>query len=56
MPFIKGHKQLNSGRTFFKNGITICKKCDLTLVMNHEPEWESYFYFNLNTRRIDEFL
>jgi len=32
------------------NGITICKKCDITLVIFHEEEWESYFNFNLMTR------
>jgi len=32
------------------NGITICKSCDLTMVMYHEPEWESYFNFNLMNR------
>ena|SRR3990167_2055543 len=32
------------------NGITICKKCDLKWVLHREPEWESYFNFNLKNR------
>lgn len=32
------------------NGITICCDCDNRWVINHEPEWESYFNFNLMTR------
>ena len=32
------------------NGITICKQCDYLWVFNNEPEWESYFNFNLETR------
>lgn len=32
------------------NGITICRSCDLKLVMHREKEWESYFNFNLETR------
>ena len=32
------------------NGITICKKCHEKWVNHHEPEWESYFNFNLKNR------
>lgn len=28
-----------------KNGIALCKYCHVSLVNNHEPEWESYFSF-----------
>lgn len=34
------------------NGITLCKSCDISLVMYHEAEWESYFNFNLETRGV----
>ncbi len=34
------------------NGITLCKKCHDGLVTHHEPEWESYFKFNLETRSL----
>ena len=37
-------------RTNINNGITICKNCDLILVLRKEPEWESYFNFNLKMR------
>lgn len=33
------------------NGVTICKECDLKWVIHREPRWESYFNFNLETRR-----
>lgn len=33
----------------FNNGITLCKSCHI-LVTHHEPDWESYFNFNLVTR------
>ena len=39
-------------RTDNDNGITICKACDLRWVFNHEKDWESYFYFNLETRGV----
>ena len=34
-----------------ENGITICDRCDNKLVKRREEEWESYFYFNLETRK-----
>ncbi|MFA5351587.1 MAG: NUMOD3 domain-containing DNA-binding protein [Candidatus Omnitrophota bacterium] len=34
------------------NGITICKECDYKWIIGHEPEWESYFNFNLETRNV----
>lgn len=37
-------------RTVSANGITICKNCDILLILHREPEWESYFNFNLMTR------
>ena len=37
-------------RLIENNGITLCKNCDLRWVFHHEPEWESYFNFNLETR------
>lgn len=37
-------------RTNTNNGITICKRCDNLWVLHHEPEWENYFKFNLETR------
>ena len=36
------------------NGITLCDYCHISIVTNHEPEWESYFLFNLETRRFIE--
>jgi 5-methylcytosine-specific restriction endonuclease McrA len=33
------------------NGITICRDCDIRWVLNKEEQWESYFNFNLMTRR-----
>lgn len=30
-------------RLDLNNGITICENCDLTLVLNREEKWESYF-------------
>lgn len=32
------------------NGVTICRNCDNRWVWNHEPDWESYFNFNLMAR------
>jgi len=32
------------------NGILLCQNCHQKLVTGHEKEWESYFYFNLETR------
>lgn len=32
------------------NGITLCRNCHIKLVNHHEPEWEFYFNFNLQTR------
>lgn len=32
------------------NGITICRYCDYRWVFNREPQWESYFNFNLMNR------
>lgn len=37
-------------RIVLTNGITICEDCDIKYVLRHEPEWESYFNFNLMTR------
>lgn len=34
------------------NGITICSNCDYKLILKREEEWESYFNFNLEARRI----
>lgn len=34
------------------NGIVICKDCDVKWVLHHEPDWESYFNFNLMNRNI----
>lgn len=45
-------------RLVLTNGITICKRCDIKFVLHREPEWESYFNFNLATRGFieDEFI
>ena len=40
-------------RTETSNGITICQNCDLTLVLNRESQWESYFNFNLMARGVN---
>lgn len=32
------------------NGISLCRDCHVGLINHHEEEWESYFYFNLQTR------
>lgn len=32
------------------NGIVICVECDYRFVLNREPDWESYFQFNLMAR------
>lgn len=32
------------------NGITLCERCHIGIVTHHEPEWESYFNFNLMSR------
>ena len=34
------------------NGITLCKDCHFGLVNHYEKNWESYFNFNLATRRV----
>lgn len=34
------------------NGITICRDCDNKWIKSHEQEWESYFNFNLETRKM----
>lgn len=36
------------------NGVTLCKNCHVSMVNNHELEWESYFNFNLMTRDLIE--
>lgn len=38
-------------RTEISNGITIHRECDIKWVLGKEQEWESYFNFNLMTRR-----
>ena len=40
-------------RFISNNGITICQNCDLTLVLNRESQWESYFNFNLMARGVN---
>jgi len=51
---IKRYADYPKLRTEKNNGITICERCDLKWVMYHEPEWESYFNFNLKTRGVME--
>lgn len=49
---IKRFADCSELRLVIRNGITICEECDLKFVFNHEPEWESYFNFNLMTRGV----
>ena len=49
---IKKYADYPDLRTILKNGITICENCDIKLVLNKEEQWESYFNFNLETRRV----
>lgn len=49
---IKKFSDYEELRLEITNGITICERCDKLLVMWHEPEWESYFNFNLMTRGV----
>lgn len=39
-------------RMYLNNGIVICTNCEYLFVYRHEPEWESYFNFNLMTRGV----
>ena len=34
------------------NGITLCIRCHREIVTGHETEWESYFNFNIEVRRL----
>lgn len=53
---IKKYADYKDLRIDLKNGITICKSCDLRWVLNREEQWESYFNFNLETRRNEIWL
>ncbi len=37
-------------RLSLNNGITICKNCDIKLVLHREEQWENYFNLNLKNR------
>lgn len=47
---IKKYADYPKLRTIENNGITICQRCDIEMVLNDEENWESYFNFNLETR------
>lgn len=47
---IKTFSEYSTLRLEETNGITLCKNCHCVLVNKREKNWESYFYFNLETR------
>ncbi|PWU05319.1 MAG: hypothetical protein C5B43_03475 [Verrucomicrobia bacterium] len=49
---IKKYSDYKELRIDLLNGITICEKCDWKWILNREKDWESYFNFNLMTRRL----
>ncbi len=43
------HKEIRFSEN---NGVTLCSECHINLVNMREKDWESYFNFNLETRRL----